>query len=396
MSPSPGPPASSPALTLAVAMVACGVAQGFGRFTWALVLPALDRTLLHSYSLAGLLGTANVGAYLAGTIGVSLVATRHPPERLMCTGLALSATGLALLAVAPGLPALLLGMVLTGFAGALIWIPAPGLAGAIVGEGRRGFAIGVMGAGIGAGIVFASELAAVVHRVSGEDAWRQIWVVEAAIAVATLAAAFRWLRPARPLETAPRPFRISVLRDVPGWKGITAAYAAYGLGYSLYMSYVVAALEEDAGFSAAHASAVYALVGVAVVFGGMLLGRLSDRIGRRPTLVWGFVVKAGCAALVLVGAEPWAVVSAVLFGLVMSGLGSVVAAYVADHLDPRSFGTAFGVVTSAFGVAQLLGPQLGGWLADSTGSFTAAFVVSSAAALAGAACSATLPRRRSG
>ncbi|MGH7856829.1 MAG: MFS transporter, partial [Candidatus Binatia bacterium] len=162
--------------------------------------------------------------------------------------------------------------------------------------------------------------------------------------------------------------------------------------YSLYMSYLVAALEEDAGFTPAHASAVYALVGGAIVFGGVLFGRLSDRVGRRATMVSGYLVKAACAALVLAGAEPWAAISAVFFGLVMSGLGAVTAAHVADHLDSRSFGTAFGVVTLVFGIAQVVGPQLGGWLADVTGSFTVGFVVSALAALFGALSSATLPR----
>ena len=383
--------AAGAVVVVGLAMLAVGVAQGFGRFTYALVLPALGREILPSWSIAGLLGTANVGAYLGGTLAVSVAATRHEPRHLILFGLALSTTGLTILAAAPGLLVLFAGMVLTGFGGAFIWIPAPGIAGAAVDPDRRGLAIGLLGTGIGLSIVFASQLAAAVRHFAGDGAWRAIWGIEAGIAAATLAAVVVWLRP-RIEPVAGGTVRLSALRSVPGWRGLVTAYAAYGLSYSLYMNYLVAALEEDAGFTPAHASGVYAIVGVAIVFGGVLLGRISDRVGRRPTMICGYAIKAACAALVILGAEPWAAISAFFFGLVMAGLGAVTAAHVADHVEPRSFGTAFGTVTLCFGVAQLVGPQLGGWLADVTGSFTAAFVVSSLVAAFGAAASATLPR----
>jgi MFS family permease len=71
----------------------------------------------------------------------------------------------------------------------------------------------------------------------------------------------------------------------------------------------------------------------------------------------------------------------------------VLAAHLADWLDPRRFAAAFGAVTLVFGLAQLVGPQLGGWIADRTGSFSTAFLVAAAAALGAAFASATLPRR---
>jgi MFS family permease len=78
----------------------------------------------------------------------------------------------------------------------------------------------------------------------------------------------------------------------------------------------------------------------------------------------------------------------------MSGAPAVLAAHLADSLEPRRFAAAFGAVTLVFGLAQLVGPQLGGWIADGTGSFTPAFLVAAAAALGAAVASATLPGRR--
>ena len=63
-------------------VVAAAVAQGFGRFGYALLLPAVEADLVHSYAVAGLLGTLNLAAYLAGTLVVSLTAHRPGAGRL--------------------------------------------------------------------------------------------------------------------------------------------------------------------------------------------------------------------------------------------------------------------------------------------------------------------------
>lgn len=388
---SDGTPRRRTGLVVGLAVLSVGVAQGFGRFTYPLLLPAIDADLLHSYALAGFVGTANLTAYLVGTFLVSLAAGRVDPPRLMHLGLAFGTTGLTVLFFAGGFWSLLLGLVLTGFGGAFIWIPAPGLVGSVVRPEWRGASIGFLGSGIGLSIVVAGQLAAAVRSVAGEDAWRGVWGIEAIAAATALVVALLWLR-ADKSGFAPVRVRLSALREVPGWRGLTAAYSCYGLAYSLFMSYLVAALEKDAGFTPSHAASVFAAVGAAIVFGGVLLGRVSDRVGRGATLVTGFTTWGFCALTVLIGREPWVTGAAVVFGLMMSGLGSVIAAHIADHLDPRSFGAAFGAVTLCFGVAQLLGPQLGGWIAERSGSFDLAFLISASASFGGAVAAATIPR----
>ena len=305
----PLPPSAK--LVLALVVVAVGVAQGFGRFSYALVLPAIEHDLLHSYALAGWFGTANLAAYLAGVLLVSLAAARFDPVHLIVLGLVVSTSGLAAMTMAVTRGLLLAGMIATGAAGAFIWIPAPGLVGSVLPEHRRGFAIGLMASGIGVAMVFAAELSHVVQACYGENAWRAVWGVETALAVIAKLLVALWLREPdgeRGTDLAPSSLReivtLSSLRAVPSWVALTVAYAAYGLCYSIYASYLVAALQSDAGFSAYHASFDYGLVGLSIAAGGVLLGRLSDRIGRRPALLWGFVAMGACPLLVLAGCGP--------------------------------------------------------------------------------------------
>jgi MFS family permease len=386
-SPDRGPRVLIPLLVLAV-----GVAQGFGRFGYALLLPAVNADLVHSYAVAGLLGTLNLTAYLGGTLLVSLTAGRLAPATSVRVGLLLTTAGVSVLALAPSVPVLVAGMVLAGFGGAMIWVPAPGIAGSAVHVSRRGLAIGLTGSGVGVGVIASSGLTALVHAVAGPGTWRPVWAIEAVISALVAAAAARWLRP-RVIPVS-GPVRISTLRAVPGWIGSTLSYGGYGLAIAIYMTFLVAAYEEDAGFGSGHASAVFALTGVCITAGGILLGRWSDFVGRRAAMTWTYVGMTAAILLVPIGAEPWAVFSAVVFGLALSGAPAVLAAHLADWLDPRRFAAAFGAVTLVFGLAQLVGPQLAGWIADRTGSFSTAFLVAAAAAAGAAFASATLPRRR--
>jgi predicted MFS family arabinose efflux permease len=379
-------------LVLLVAL-ASAVAQAFGRFSYALLLPAIDRDLLHSYALAGLVGTANVAAYLLGTLAVSALSRRARPAALIQAGLAASALGLGLMVVADGAAGLAGGLTLTGLGGAFIWVPAPGLAGSVVRPSRRGAAIGVAGSGIGVGIVVASALAAVLRAAGGDATWRTVYLVETALAVVTLALCLLLLRPA-PHRDDDAPVRPGALRRVPGWLGLAGGYAAYGLAYSIYTSYLVTALEDDSGFAPGHASTVYTLFGVALVGGGVALGPLSDRWGRGRTLLVGYLVMAAAILLVPLGIEPLASLSALLFGAMMSGLPAVIAAHLSDSLTSREFAGAFGRCTLAFGVAQLCGPPLGGFLAEETGSFVPAFLLAGGVAAAGAVLSVPVLRAR--
>ena len=383
---------SSPAAVIALVALASAVAQSFGRFSYALLLPAIDRDLLGSYAVAGLLGTANVAAYLAGTVAVSAVARRADPATLLRLGLVATTLGLGVLSQAGSAGALAVGLSLTGFGGAFIWVPAPGLAGSVVPPSRRGAAIGLTGSGIGLGIVAASILTAVLHRTGGDASWRTVWLVEAGVSLLALVLCVAVLRPVAS-GADPGPARPGALRRVPGWLGLVGAYSAYGLAYSVFTTYVVSLLQDDAGFSDAHASLDYTLLGVALVVGGPLFGPLSDRWGRGPVLVAGNVAMAGAILLVLAGAEPFAALSVLAFGLTMSGLPAVIAAQLSDHLSPREFAGAFGRLTLFFGVAQLAGPPLGGWLAERTGTFTLSFGVAALTALGGALASRAVPAR---
>jgi MFS family permease len=381
-------------MVVGLVMASACVAQAFGRFTWGVVLPgARDDLLGGSNTLAGFFGTLNVTAYLLGTLAVSWAASRVTLVGLMRIGLLISTSSLGLAAVAPNGPVLGIALFAMGLGGATIWIPAPAISARALPPARRGLAVGIVGSGIGVGLVFAGQLSAFLDRRSdAPDAWQTMYRIEFGVAVVITAAAFGFLRSQgdRP-STAGGFGGIRALRSVRAWIPATVAYAAFGFAYILVLGFLVARLKDDSGFSAGQAAAMFSVVGASTVLGGLTLGPLSDRIGRRVTLTGAFVVWGLCALLVLTGKQPWVVFASIGIGVMFSGMPALIIAHIVEHTDADNYGPAFSAATLSFGVAQMVSPQIGGTLADVFGSFTWVFVLSAVIAFVGAAFASRLP-----
>src|SRR3954454_5112679 len=139
-------------VALGLVLLASMVAQSFGRFTYPVLLKAIDAEVLHSLTKAGSLGTVSLGAYLVGTAVVSWASTRFDPTSIVKVGLTFSLVGILVLWRASSFGALAAGLAVAGLGSAGVWVPAPGIAANLVRPDQAGMAIGVVGAGIGLGI----------------------------------------------------------------------------------------------------------------------------------------------------------------------------------------------------------------------------------------------------
>ena len=383
-------------LVIGLVMATACIAQAFGRFTWGVVLPgARDDLLNGSNTTAGLFGTLNVGAYLAGTLAVSWFASRVSLVGLVRIGMVLSTSALGLAAIAPNGPVLAVALTVMGLGGALIWIPSPAIAARTLPPHRAGMAVGMIGSGIGLGVVFAGQMARYLDRRSdGGQFWQTLYRIEFGIAVVVLIGTFVFLRSRGDRPSAAGGFGgFDALKTVPGWIPATVAYAAFGFAYILVIGFLVARLEDDSGFTSDQAAAMFSILGAATVLGGLTLGPLSDRIGRRVTLTSAFVLFGLCALLALTGTQPWVAIAAFGAGLMFSGMPALIIAHIVDHTTPDTYGPAFSAATLAFGVTQMISPQVGGLLADYLGSFTWVFVLSAVVSFIGAGFASRLQSR---
>lgn len=123
-----------------------------------------------------------------------------------------------------------------------------------------------------------------------------------------------------------------------------------------------------AGFSAFQAGLLWAVQVVTTMAARPLMGRTSDRLGRRPLILAGMVCCAVPFALIPFLSGFWTLMAACLvFGLGEALVTSSSAALVADLCRERHYGTAMGVFGTIFDVGHAAGPILGGLLVGSLG-----------------------------
>jgi DHA1 family tetracycline resistance protein-like MFS transporter len=108
--------------------------------------------------------------------------------------------------------------------------------------------------------------------------------------------------------------------------------------------------------------AVTIVFGIANFFGSPILGRLSDRYGRRPVLLIGFS-GLGLGFLVTgLATALWMLLVVRLFSGAMQSNIAVANAYVADITPPAERAKAFGKLGAMLGMGFILGPVIGGVL----------------------------------
>ncbi|MGA1571619.1 MAG: MFS transporter, partial [Ilumatobacteraceae bacterium] len=331
-------------LIMAVVMSSTCVAQSFGRFTWGVTLPgARDELLNGSNTLAGFFGTVNVTAYLLGTLFVSWASSKMTLVQLVRFGLTISTVCLGAAAFATNASVLGVALFGMGLGGAIIWIPAPAIGARVFPPARAGVAVGLVGSGIGIGIVFAGQLASWLGRNrEAVDVWQLVYKIEFAIAIVVLAGTLLVLKSEGQRPAAAGGFGgFGALRTVRAWVPTTVAYTAYGFAYILVMAFLVARLKDDSGFSPSEAALMFSLVGVAAAFGGVSLGALSDRIGRRITLMGAFTMYASCGLLILTGKQPVVAIASLGIGLAFSGGPALITGHIVAHTDSSTYGPAF-------------------------------------------------------
>jgi MFS family permease len=174
----------------------------------------------------------------------------------------------------------------------------------------------------------------------------------------------------------------TVLRDrgIMLVSGIEAAqYLVFG-AIEAFIALYAAAL----GIPAWQIGVILGVQLVSIVFAKPLMGRVSDRVGRKQVIIPGLLVGAASVALLpfapdFIGLS----VLSLLFGIGFATVTSSTTALVADLTKDGRYGSSMGVLRTVMDVGQSIGPVLTGWMVGMAG-YGSAFTLL-AAILVGAA-----------
>jgi MFS family permease len=160
---------------------------------------------------------------------------------------------------------------------------------------------------------------------------------------------------------------------------LSVPLSACGFSMGLLSAHGVPMLT-DHGYHPMVASWAIGLLGATSMAFSVVLGLVSDRVGRRPVLAWIMAGRAAAfAMLFLVQDDPVLLLLLVaLGGTSMAGSIAMVSALTADIFGRLSLGAVFGLMFVLHQVAAALGSWLGGLLFELTAGYGAAFAVACA------------------
>ena len=372
-------------------MLSMAAAFGIGRFVYTPILPVMIADGALTPSSAGLVAAANFLGYLIGALmGASAVLQRRP-RLFFLAGLLSGALSLAGMAVPPSIPVFAFMRFVGGFGSAFVIVCLSSMAlEPLVRAGRVGLSAAPF-AGVGLGIAFSSAL---VSLLAAEGfGWKAMWIANAAIATAISLLVFALL-PAP--AAAPTPTQTGAAKESrvsAALMALVISYGLFGFGYVITATFLVAIVRETASLSSLepYAWAIVGLAGAASIpFWAWVARRTTDVFA----YVAGCLVEATGVALSVASQEPVAIVFAGIFlgGTFMAitaiGLG------IARRLTQMAPQRAQAIMTSAFGLGQIVGPALAGHMREASGSFLAPSLIAVAALVVAAALGAYVARAR--
>ncbi len=404
--------------------LALACAMGIGRFAYTPVLPAMLAERALDLAGAGLVASANFVGYLVG----ALLASRGPFARqrastVIASALA-SAPTTAPRGVVDGFAAWCVMRFVSGIASALLLVCGSSLFIEAFSAAARPLLNAVPYAGVGVGIALSALL---VHAVSAHGGSADaMWWLLGALALAMGAPGAVWLAGGE--RTATRETRRPVASEAPAadavppagvaaparhvdppherratraLRWLTFAYGLLGLGYVITATFIVVMVRALPD-GRAYETAVWVATGVAAIPSNVLWYAAARRWGDYRAMVAAYLLEAiGVAAS---GLSP-GLAGAFAGGVLLGGTFMAITALTLPVGRALSGGgtRAIGRLTVAFSIGQIVGPAVGGVIAQRAGGFVetsllaaAVLAVAAAATARAARLAAPLPRARGG
>lgn len=348
------------------------VSNGFARFAYGLILPAMREDLAWSYTEAGWINTANAIGYLIGALLALALINRVGASRMFNLGMVVLTLAMLGSGLTDDFWLLTLWRVLAGIGGAPVFIAAGALVATLFRDDpvRNALAIALcLAGGGGLGMLLSGVAIPIVLESLSVAGWPQVWLMlGGASAVALLPALWSvsalnakasggtasWLNWAEV-----RPVMLALI-----------SYGLFGVGYIVYLTFLVAWMRSN-GASVILVAATWAVISAFVMASPFIWRGLLARAHGGAAMALACAISGVAMLLPLI--MPGAI--GVLISAAMFGGSFFIAPTAATNFSRKNFpahhwGAAMALFTVVFAVGQMIGPVAAGALADATGSVT--------------------------
>ena len=240
---------------------------------------------------------------------------------------------------------------------------------------KRGVSSGLIGVGMALGIAGGMAVSGPMYQFFGN--FRTPFLVLAIPTLLMLIPFAKYLPRSQNVPSPSLKAYMNLFRDWDIWKINLSTFT------SLYGFWVAATwgptfLQAERGVSLSQSGFYTGLIALTALPGGIVWGRLSDRLGRRRTTLWVLPVSAAALfAFTKLTHLPAMIAMLLLFGFFSNtALTPVSVAWIGDIVaqrHPGAMGAAVGFFNGVIMSAAMFAPLVSGFLRDVTGSLVPAF-----------------------
>ena len=137
------------------------------------------------------------------------------------------------------------------------------------------------------------------------------------------------------------------------------------LGFSLILPFLPF-FAQELGASPLMIGLLFAVFPFFQLFSAPVMGKLSDHYGRKPLLIFSQAVTAISFLMLGFSTTLWMIFLSRIFDGLLGSNFTITQAYLSDISTKKNRSVAFGVSGAAFGFGMLMGPGIGGFLAQSS------------------------------
>ena len=366
--------------------------NGFARFAYGLMLPAMREDLHWTYTEAGWLNTANALGYLAGALLTLALIGRFGPKRMFLGGMIVTTLALILSGITRDFWLLSTWRILAGIAGAPVFISGGAMAATLFrGDAQRNaLAIGLYFGGGGLGQLLTGASIPFMLEGLGHTIWPQAWL-GLGLGTLVMVAPSAWAlwaveMPASESKSGPaKPLPYLAMSPALG------GYFLFGLGYLIYLTFLVAWMREE-GAGAGLVALVWSVMGIGTMLSPFLWRRvLAWSQGGGALAYSNLACGAGTLVALAIAPPVGVVLSAAMVGASFYIVPTAATSFGRKNLNEAQWGRSFAAFTTLFSIGQMIGPVAAGAMTDATSTISYGLAMSGAIVLLGALAASFQP-----
>ena len=362
------------------------------RYSYGVLLPEMLPSLGISNTEAGIIYSSYFFVYTLSSPVLGMLADRTDTKTLLTVFVFFLGLGACLMSVADSVFQASIFFALAGLGHSACWAPVVTVVMRWISDKWRGLVVSLVDLGSAGSIAFWGITIPLIVR---HHSWNAVWLFLGAFAF--FAAILNFLcikdRPhSIPSESA------AVQKESPPQNTIKHAYGSifrtgkfYLIGFSYLLisfsilipfTFLTAYGTQELNISYSSAAGLVAVIGISGAVGKLILGYISDRIGRLwIMMLCGLLCAAGGLGMIMAQNYSPLFAASIVFGVGYGTIWPQYAAFARDQFPEELVGSVIGLWTLFHGLGSVLAPVIAGWTIDATGTCVYAFMLTVATGL---------------